>query len=181
VLTGLVLLAVFGTLLVNADVAFADLLRRWGQRVSPAEIARALIALAVGLVAAVAAAYLVSARRAVSGDRATLVQTPEAGAAAPARPRFGLGTVEWGIPVAMLDLLFGVFVFVQFTVLFGGDEYVLGPGGPDYAVYARGGFLQLLMVTALTLAVVAVLAVWARRETAGQRLFLRLLAGPCAC
>jgi len=74
-------------------------------------------------------------------------------------------------------VLFGVFVSVQPTTLFGGERYVLGPGGPDYAVYAKGGFGQLMTVTVLTLAVLAALAVWARRETRAQRALLRVLAG----
>ena len=63
--------------------------------------------------------------------------------------------VEWAIPLVLVDLLFGVFVWVQVTVLFGGHDYVLGTGGPDYATYARGGFAQLGVVTALTLGLVA--------------------------
>ncbi len=57
------------------------------------------------------------------------------------------GVVEWAIPLVLVDLLFGVFVWVQVTVLFGGHDYVLGTGGPDYATYARGGFAQLGVVT----------------------------------
>ena len=64
-----------------------------------------------------------------------------------------------------------------FLMLFGGDEYVLAPGGPDYAVHARHGFSQLAVVTALTLAVVATLVLVARRTTAVERGLIRLLGG----
>jgi hypothetical protein len=88
-----------------------------------------------------------------------------------------LGLAEWVIPLAMLDALFGVFVWVQITVLFAGDEFVLGPGGPDYAVYARGGSAQLGVVTVLTLGVLAVLARWAGRSSRLELGLLRLLGG----
>jgi hypothetical protein len=59
-------------------------------------------------------------------------------------------------------------------VLFGGHGYVLDPHGPSYAEYARGGFWQLTVATALTLAVVGFVALRARHD----RLPIRLLAGP---
>jgi hypothetical protein len=88
-----------------------------------------------------------------------------------------LGAVEWAIPLVLVDLLFGLFVWVQVTVLFGGHDYVLGIGGPDYATYARGGFVQLGIVTALTLGLVAGLGLWARRETATDLGLIRALGG----
>ena len=60
-----------------------------------------------------------------------------------------LEAVEWAIPLVLVDLLFSVFVWVQVTVLFGGHDYVLATGGPDYATYARGGFAQLGVVTGI--------------------------------
>ena len=88
-----------------------------------------------------------------------------------------LGVVEWAIPLVLVNLLFGVFVWVQVTVLFGGHDYVLGTGGPDYATYARGGFAQLGVVTALTLGLVAALGLWARRDTAIDLGLIRALGG----
>src|SRR5439155_895711 len=73
--------------------------------------------------------------------------------------------------------LFALPVGVQLTVLFGGHAYVLGPGGPSYAEYARGGFWQLTAATLLTLAVVGVVAQWASRETPADRRLIRLLVG----
>jgi len=62
-------------------------------------------------------------------------------------------------------------------VLFGGDTHVLGAGGPTYAQYARGGFWQLLVVTALTLAVLAAAARYAPRELPADRVLVRVLLG----
>lgn len=63
--------------------------------------------------------------------------------------------------MAALVALFAAFVLVQITVLFGGDAHVREAGEPTYAEHARGGFWQLLAVTALALAVLAAAARWA--------------------
>src|SRR5437773_1645299 len=110
----------------------------------------------------------------VLGLAGVRAQPPEDGTPAAARP---LRRLDWVLPVALLDLLFAVFVAVQLTVLFGGHGYVLGPGGPSYAEYARGGFWQLTAATLLTLAVVGVVAQWAARETPVDRALIRLLVG----
>ena len=159
-LVGGLLVCVFGALFWAADAAFADLLRRWSTEISVAGTIRAVVgfALVVGLAAGLA----------------------HGGPASPStqeRSWARLRVPEWVIPIVMVDVLFAVFVWVQLTVLFGGPGYVLGPGGPDYAVYARGGFVQLMWVTVLTLGVLAALTIWARRETRAQRALLRVLAG----
>ena len=51
------------------------------------------------------------------------------------------------------------------TVLFGGHRHVLETAGLTYAEYARSGFGQLVVVTLLTLSVVAATVRWAPRET----------------
>jgi Domain of unknown function (DUF4173) len=63
-------------------------------------------------------------------------------------------------------------------VLFGGDGYFLKTAGVTYAEYAREGFAQLVVVSLLTLAVVAGALRWAR---AGRdaRLLRSLLAALC--
>ena len=68
------------------------------------------------------------------------------------------------MPLALLVLLFAMFVAVQLTVLFGGSRHVLDTDGLTYADYARGGFWQLLVVTGLTLLVLAGAARWAPRD-----------------
>jgi hypothetical protein len=158
---GIALLLVFGALLRGADAAFADLLDSWARGVSMAAVMRVLLGFALVAACALGASQL-----------------RPGPAEPPAEPtRKSLGLAEWVIPLAMLDALFAVFVWVQLTVLFAGDSYVLGAGGPDYAVYARGGFTQLMLVTALTLGVVAVLGLWTGRSSYLEVLLLRLLGG----
>ncbi len=153
----------FGALFRAADPAFAELVDGWVRGISLETLVRATLGFVLVATCALAAAYLVrNPRRADPG---------------PTPARRSLGLAEWVIPLSMLDALFGIFVWVQVTVLFAGDEYVLGPGGPDYAVHARGGFVQLGAVTALTLGVVAALALWAGRATPVELGLIRLLGG----
>ena len=77
----------------------------------------------------------------------------------------------------VLDVLFASFVAVELTVLFGGRRHVLATSGLTYAEYARQGFWQLLTVTALTLALVAVAVSKAERASKPDRVIVRVLLG----
>jgi hypothetical protein len=168
VAAGLALLGVFGSLFRAADRAFADLTDGWLVDASPTNWARAGVGLLVVGAIALGSAELISQRaRWGTGDD---------GAGNGTGPR-RLGLVEWVIPLAMLDALFGLFVWVQITVLFGADEFVLAPGGPDYAVYARGGSAELGVVTALTLGVFGILSALAGRSSRSEVWLLRVLGG----
>jgi hypothetical protein len=160
-----VLLILFGALFRAADPAFAKLIAGWRDGISVGTLVRGVVGFAAVYACALGAVQLVRERRlpALRGLRRV------------AGPRLGLA--EWVIPLAMLDGLFGIFVWVQLTVLFAGDDYVLGPGGPDYAVYARGGSVQLGVVTLLTLGVVAAVGRWVRPTSARQARLLRALGG----
>ncbi len=165
VVIGFVLVVVFGALFWAADPAFAKVVRRVTDDITTTTLLRAVLGFVLVTMATLGAAYLVFTRTAGSG----LESTPD--------ERRKLGPAEWVAPLVMLDVLFAVFVWVQVTTLFGGENFVLAPGGPDYADYARDGFVQLVAVTILTLGVVAVLAVWAGRHTTAERVALRVLAG----
>jgi hypothetical protein len=166
IIAGAILLLVFGGLLRGADPVFDSLINSWLRGISTRDVFRfGFGAVLVGW-AALAAAYQLRNRPRYA------ISDPGPGT----RGR-GLAATEWVIPLVLLDALFGLFVFVQLTTLFGGNEYVLGVGGPDYADYARGGFVQLTVVTMLTLGVVAVLAAWANRATAMDVGLIRVLGG----
>ncbi|MFC3503393.1 DUF4173 domain-containing protein [Micromonospora krabiensis] len=85
--------------------------------------------------------------------------------------------LEWALPLAALDALFAAFVLVQLTVLFGGSDHVLRTAGLSYAQYARGGFWQLLAVSALTLLVIGGALRWAPRGDRTDRVLIRVLLG----
>ena len=58
-------------------------------------------------------------------------------------------TAEWAGLLVAIDVLFAIFVAIQFTVLFGGRTHVLLEEGLTYAEYARSGFWQLLGAAAI--------------------------------
>ncbi|OLB78161.1 MAG: hypothetical protein AUI14_14300 [Actinobacteria bacterium 13_2_20CM_2_71_6] len=161
-LVGLALLLVFGALFASADPVFADLVGRAVPRLSPGSFASGAVLFAIAAVSTLVAVHLRTAPPRVD-ERAD---------------RIPLRRYDWAVPVALLDALFAVFVGVQVTVLFGGHGYVLGPGGPTYAVYARNGFWQLSAATVLTLGIVAFVAHRAGREAPVERRLIRLLVGP---
>lgn len=159
---GVGLLVLFGSLFAAADAAFAALVEDvapdiTGVAAGPGLVVFCVTALLVGGVAFLRAAP-------VKGDRAPT-----------SWPRVAL--VEWALPVAVLVALFAVFIGVRVAALFGGEAHVARNAELTYAVYARSGFWQLLVVTALTLAVIAVTARVAPIDTAPQRAWLRGLLG----
>jgi uncharacterized protein DUF4153 len=168
-LTGLavvVLVALFGALFVAADPAFADLVHTNTPTLSGREAGRAIIAVVLVMPIALGAAYL-------AHGQSRLEQLPAAGIK---RVRTG----EWAVPLAVLDLLFLLFVMVQLAVLFGGRDRVLRTAGLTYAEYARSGFWQLLAVAGLTLVVIGVALKIAPRNTRRERVLLRTLLGALA-
>lgn len=158
-----VVLIVFGALLSSADVAFSAVLGALVPEINASTVFRLLFLLAMGGLITVAAVYTLSA----PPDLST-IDRPS---------RRSLSIVEWAPPIAGLTLLFIGFVAVQFTVLFGGQRHVLRTTGLSYAEYARSGFWQLLAVTLLTVAVLAGVTRWARRDRPAERVLLRILLG----
>jgi two-component system, OmpR family, sensor histidine kinase BaeS len=160
---GAALIVLFGALFASADAAFRDLADRALPDVALAEIPQRVVmfGLTAGLV--LAAAYL-----ALSPPRWDELPL--------GRPR-PLKRFEWAFPIAVLDALFAAFVLVQITVLFGGDDQILHGAGLTYAEYARAGFFQLVVATALTLGVAAAAAGMAPRTMRSDRVLVRVLLG----
>ena len=166
VAVSLALLVVFGSLFASADAAFADLIDRAVPDVNGGTVVRWVFVFGVSAFVLGGAAYLRAAPPDLTGlDR-------------PGRRR--VARLEWAVPLTLLVLLFAMFVAVQLTVLFGGSEHVLDTDGLTYAEYARGGFWQLLVVTGLTLVVLAGAARWAPRETTTDRVLIRAVLGALA-
>jgi hypothetical protein len=158
-----VLLAVFGSLLAGADAAFAQVLSTMVRSLDAGTLLRwtgsAVIA---ATITAVAAHTLVTRTTAPEDQHRRL---------GPVR------RIEWALPVGGLVALLAAFIAVQATVIFGGGEHVLATAGLTYAQYARSGFWQLLVLTALTLVVVGAAAHVAPRTAVIDRLLLRVLLG----
>lgn len=78
-----------------------------------------------------------------------------------------LGFVESTIVLGSVNLLFAVFVAIQFIYLFGGQTNI-SETGFTYAEYARRGFFELVAVGIFTLGMILLLAVWSRRQLGRQ-------------
>lgn len=160
------LVAVFGALFASADPAYSALIGDLVPDLTLPDVMPRVFLFGAVTTTAVLAAYLGR-------------QPPAPDALAPP-PGRAVRRWEWALPLVALDLLFLSFVLVQLTVLFGGRTHVLGTNGLTYAEYARQGFGQLLVVTMLTLAVVAIAVRKAPRlGRADRRLVQGLLAGLC--
>ncbi|MEU4562694.1 DUF4153 domain-containing protein [Actinoplanes sp. NPDC023936] len=158
-----VVLFVFGALLSSADVAFSSLLDD------------AVPDLALGSVFTWVFLAVAGGLLAVSGIYTLTAPPTTSSLDTEGKGRFGL--LEWAPAGAALVLLFAGFVAVQFTVLFGGSRHVLKTAGLSYSEYARSGFWQLVAVTLLSLALIAALARWAKRDQPAERVMLRVLLG----
>jgi hypothetical protein len=155
VLVAVALLLVFGGLFASADAVFAHLVSGWFPAMDGAGLVKAVLRGVLVLGIALGTAFL-AARRPAFDE----LPVP---AARPVR------RIEWMLPLAALDVLFGVFVGVQ-----------LVGGRGDYARDARSGFFQLVVVTVLTLVVLAVAARVAPRQRYADRALMRVLLGTLA-
>jgi len=94
-----------------------------------------------------------------------------------------LGSIEAGVVLGSVNLLFLFFVILQFTYLFGGKANITLEGF-TYAKYARRGFFELLGVVLISLLLFYGLSLFTKRETKAKRwifsglgLFLLVLVG----
>jgi hypothetical protein len=150
------LLILFGGLFIAADAAFEQLVR--GLAPSDAENIGGHIAL-VAVVSWLAVGLLRQFQR-PAGEGAKL-------------PRAGVGPLEIGLVLTLVDLLFLAFVVVQVRYLFGGAGRVEREIGLTYAEYARRGFFELVVVAALALTLLLA-AGWALRRDGGAVWALRI-------
>lgn len=137
-LLGVPFLFLFGALFMSADRIFSDLVTNF-VRFDLEEIASHLLVTAV--LTWLGCGYLAGF---LSGTRPAFI--PER---LPSRPRVGI--IEIGIALGLVNILFVLFVTVQFRYLFGGSGLVEVTPGLTYAEYVREGFEQLAMACALVL------------------------------
>lgn len=157
-----VLLAVFGTLFATADAAFRTALAGLVPDIPPDTLLTRIVVFGSATATVLIAAFLT-----VSPPR--FARPP---AASP------IGRVPWAIPIGALNLLFLGFVAVQADVLLSSDKTrLLRSAGLTYAEYARQGFWQLLIVTGLVLAVMAVAVRYAPLRSGADRALVRVLLG----
>ncbi|MCI0692920.1 DUF4173 domain-containing protein [candidate division KSB1 bacterium] len=88
-----------------------------------------------------------------------------------------LGIIEVSTMLSLLNVLFLVFVIVQFRYFFGGDALVEVAPNLTYAEYARRGFFELVTISALVLPLLLVLHWLLRKENPKHEHLFRALAG----
>jgi hypothetical protein len=167
------LVVVFGALFMSADAVFADLVLNV-VRIDVELIASHLVLFSVS--AWLAAGYLHGFLR---GTELTPLQGLWRDGAllglGPRRPT--LGITEVATALAALDLLFLLFVIVQFRYLFGGDALVQVTPDLTYAEYARRGFFELVFAVFLVVPVLLAADWLLARRQQGDDLVFRSLAG----
>ena len=160
-LLALPVLFVFTALLASADLVFNRLLGDFFKLFDLGRLPEYFIRLVFILIAAFALAgvYLYAAFK--SDD------TPLAGERKPLIPPF-IGLTESAVVLGSVDLLFLVFVIVQFQYFFGGNANI-HVEGYTYSQYARRGFAELVLVAGFSLVMILGLSSLTRRETPTQR------------
>ncbi|GAB3998152.1 DUF4153 domain-containing protein [Nocardioides marmoraquaticus] len=161
-LASLLAALVFGLLFASADAVFGQWFRAIAPDTGDVVVARIFVAVAVGGVVLAAAYLALNPPRVEGRDAATR-----------ARGR----RYEWLVPLLVVDAVFALFLLAQVTAVVGGAAYVERTTGFTYASYAREGFAQLTVATALTLVVLALAGRRADRDDAADRRWLRLGAG----
>ncbi len=164
-LLALPVLVIFTLLLASADLIFADYLEDlFSLDILPDLLEllwRGIIVLGSAWFLAGGLAYALG-RSQASDDQGALEQ-----ALGNLAQVISLGFVEVATVLISVDLLFLVFVGIQFAYLFGGRANITVEGY-TYAEYARRGFFELVVVSVLTLGLSLGLRWLARRETGRQ-------------
>jgi hypothetical protein len=172
VLRGLLLalpaLIIFTALLAAADMVFGDLVEKaleWLDIDWLLEtFGRILFAAAAALVSlgALVAALIDPGDRRLHGEEKPLIKP-------------FLGFTESAIILGAVDILFLLFVIVQFRYFFGGEANITA-AGYTYSEYARRGFGELVTVAFLSLGMILLLGYFSRRESAYQNVSFNVLS-----
>ena len=161
VLLALPVLAIFTALLAAADLVFGDLVEealRW------LNIEKLLEYVGRGVIVALSAIFMLGAlvialldpgKRTLQGEDKPLLKS-------------FVGFLESMIVLGAVDLLFGLFVVVQFRYLFGGEANITA-AGYTYAEYARNGFGELVWVAFLSMGLIMALGYFGKRGETRER------------
>jgi hypothetical protein len=167
------LVMVFGALFMSADAVFAGLvanvLRFDFEWIASHIVLFSILAwLSTGYLRGFLTGTELPPLRVLWRDGALLGLTPK-------RPT--LGITEVATALAALDLLFLVFVIVQFRYLFGGEALVQVTPDLTYAEYARRGFFELVFAVFLVVPVLLAADWLLERRRRRDVLVFRSLAG----
>jgi len=168
------LVAVFGALFMSADAVFAELvanvLRFDVERIASHILLFSILAwLSTGYLRG----FLTGTELPAPADRTQGID----GRDVPAPKGQALGITEVATVLAAIDLLFLVFVIVQFRYLFGADTLVQITPNLTYAAYARRGFFELVFAVVLVVPVLLAADWLLDRRIRRDALVFRGLAG----
>ncbi len=168
------LVAVFGALFMSADAVFAKLvanvLRFDFERIASHILLFSILAwLSTGYLRG----FLTGTELPLPADRRQGID----GRGVPAPKWQALGITEVATALAAIDLLFLVFVIVQFRYLFGSDTLVQITPDLTYAEYARRGFFELVFAVVLVVPVLLAADWLLDRRIRRDALVFRGLAG----
>jgi hypothetical protein len=80
----------------------------------------------------------------------------------------------------LLNAVYAVFSFIQFTYLFGGESFML-PSSYTYAEYARRGFFELVAVAVINFAIILITVSFIRRENSKLHIANKVLMSFMVC
>lgn len=156
ILVALPVLGVFTALLAAADAGFADLVESLFSWNVEDVVLHVLI---VALASLVIATFHITALAAVPLERQDERRSHWAGPA-----------VVW-IVLGSTSLLFGAFVVLQASYLFGGTDFLDQTAGLSAAEYGRRGFFELTVVAALVVPLLLAFRSWHADSAAGARAY----------
>jgi hypothetical protein len=170
-------LILFTILFSSADLIFDSVVERLFRGLNPPNLfGHTMVTLMLGWTIMGGLAYALSRERngkSIFNRSANKSDEAESEAKTPdalvITPRSWLGIVESAVVLFSIDLLFLLFVAIQFAAMFGGEAF-LRARGLTYSEYARRGFFELLTVSIITLGLILVLDYVTRRENGRQRM-----------
>jgi len=168
------LLLVFGALFMSADAVFAELVSNV-LRFDFAHVAGHILLFSIS--AWLSTGYL---RGFLTGTEPAALQRRGPGIDGrnlPAPKHALLGITEVATAIAALDLLFLLFVIVQYRYLFGGEALVQITPNLTYAEYARRGFFELVFAVVLVVPVLLAADWLVDHRTRRDASLFRSLAG----
>lgn len=166
--------AVFGALFMSADAVFAELVANV-VRFDVEWIASHILLFSIGawLSTGYLRGFLTGTDLPLAADRRQEI----GGQSVPAPKWLALGITEVATALAAIDLLFLVFVIVQFRYLFGADTLVQITPDLTYAEYARRGFFELVFAVVLVVPILLAADWLLDRRTPRDAFVFRGLAG----
>ena len=166
-LLALPVLAVLAFLLAQADPIFNDRLRNFFSQFQIENLGETLFRgfyiLVIGyiLLSTYSFALLESKKYQVKDDEKSAIKP-------------FLGSIESNMILGAVNMLFLMFIILQFTYLFSGGRNI-STEGYTYAEYARRGFFELIIVAVISLVLFYLLSIITKREGKNQRRFFSAL------